>query len=111
MAKLEHDIKTIAKSIIQGNEQRKKRIKANIASTFDNMAVDIVEDALQQSCSNISCEEPRKQMQEQIYQSIVYNTPYEYIGAMCGRRQFYDYRTEFITLVADRMGMLPTANK
>ena len=107
LVKLEHDIKTVAKNIIQGNEKRKKRIKTNTASAFDNKAYAVVENALQQSCSNISCAEPRKQMQEQIYKSIVYNTPYEYIGAMCGRRQFYDYRMEFIIFVADGMGMLP----
>lgn len=47
-------------------------------------------------------------MQDKIYKSIVYNTPYEYIAdAVCGRRQFYEYRTEFITLVAQAMDMLP----
>lgn len=107
MVKMDQDIKTVAKNIIQGNEKRKKRIKNNNASAFDNMAVAIVEDALRKSCGNIPCAKPRRQMQEQIYKSIIYNTPYEYIGALCGRRQFYDYRTEFIALVAEGMGMLP----
>ena len=47
-------------------------------------------------------------MQEKIYKSIVFNTPYEYIAdVLCGRRQFYEYRTEFITRVAQAMDMLP----
>lgn len=107
MVKMDQDIKTVAKNIIQGNEKRKKRIKSKKASAFDTMAVVIVEDALRKSCSNIPCAKARQQIQEQIYKSIVYNTAYEYIGAMCGRRQFYDYRMEFIALVAEGMGMMP----
>ena len=107
MVKMDQDIKTVVKNIIQGNEKRKKRIKNNNASAFDNMAIVIVEEALHKSCSNIFCDKSRLKMQELIYKSIVHNTPYEYIGAMCGRRQFYDYRTEFIALVAEGMGMLP----
>lgn len=71
MDKMDADIKTIARSIIQGNEKRKKRIKTKKASAFDIKAAAIVNDAL------------------------------------CGRRQFYEYRTEFITLVAQAMDMLP----
>ena len=37
-SRLEADIKTIARSIIQGNEKRKKRIKTKTASAFDVMA-------------------------------------------------------------------------
>ena len=40
--------------------------------------------------------------------SVVHCTPYESIyDVMCGRRQFYDYRNEFITAVAEGLGMLP----
>ena len=47
-------------------------------------------------------------MQKQIYKSVVHCTPYESIyDVMCGRRQFYDYRNEFITAVAEGLGMLP----
>ncbi|MBQ6994980.1 MAG: hypothetical protein IJN64_10910 [Lachnospiraceae bacterium] len=106
--KLEADVKTIAKSIIQGNEKRKKRINTNTASAFDIKAAAIVEHALRYSCKNIQAKAARQQMQDKIYRSIVYNTPYEYIAdAVCGRRQFYDYRTEFITLVAAEMEMIP----
>lgn len=36
------------------------------------------------------------------------NMPYEYIAdALCGRRQFYEYRQEFIKRVASAMDMLP----
>lgn len=38
----------------------------------------------------------------------MYKRQYEYIAdAVCGRRQFYEYRTEFITLAAQAMDMLP----
>lgn len=111
-SRLEADIKTIARSIIQGNEKRKKRIKTKTASAFDIMAAAVVEDALCASCGNIQSGKARKQMQEKIYKSIVYNTPYEYIAdAVCGRRQFYEYRTEFITLVAEAMDMLPGGSR
>lgn len=108
MVKLDADIKTIARSIIQGNEKRKKRIKNGQASAFDLQAAQVVDNALRGTCGNIKSIRARRQMQEKIYKSIVYNTPYEYIAdALCGRRQFYEYRTEFITLVAQAMDMLP----
>ena len=108
MDKMDADIKTIARSIIQGNEKRKKRIKTKKASAFDLQAAQVVENALRGTCGNIKSVRVRRQMQEKIYKSIVYNTPYEYIAdALCGRRQFYEYRTEFITLVAQAMDMLP----
>lgn len=108
MDKMDADIKTIARSIIQGNEKRKKRIKTKKASAFDIKAAAIVNDALCNSCGNIESIRARRQMQEKIYKSIVYNTPYEYIAdALCGRRQFYEYRQEFIKRVASAMDMLP----
>lgn len=42
MDKMDADIKTIARSIIQGNEKRKKRIKTKKASAFDIKAAAIV---------------------------------------------------------------------
>ena len=109
MERLDADIKTIARSIIQGNEAE-KRIRTGRASAFDEKTAAIVEDALRglhrwEFRRGIQA---RRQMQDKIYKSIVYNTPYEYIAdAVCGRRQFYEYRTEFITLVAQAMDMLP----
>lgn len=107
MEKLDTDIKTITRSIIQSNEKRKKRIKDNKASEFDIMAAGVIENALHASCGNIENIQARKQMQEQIYKSIVFNMPYEHLEALCGRRQFYDYRMEFTTNVASAMNMLP----
>lgn len=108
MERMDADIKAVARSIIQGNEKRKKRIKAGKASAFDIKAAAVVEDALCSSCQNIESIQARRQMQKRIYESIVYNAPYEYIAdALCGRRQFYEYRTEFITRVAQAMDMLP----
>lgn len=107
--KLEADIKTVAKSIIQGNEKRKKRIQEGNASAFDIKAVEIVANALGETCENIASSRARKQMQDKIYKSILYNQPYEYIADVCcGRRQFYNYRTEFISRVAAAMDMLPS---
>lgn len=41
-------------------------------------------------------------------EGVVHCMPYESIyDVMCGRRQFYDYRNEFITAVAEGLGMLP----
>lgn len=67
-----------------------------------------IDEALNNSCHNIDSEAAREQMQKQIYKSVVHCTPYESIyDVMCGRRQFYDYRNEFITAVAKGLGMLP----
>ena len=49
MERLDADIKTIARSIIQGNEKRKKRIRTGRASAFDEKTAAIVEDALRAS--------------------------------------------------------------
>lgn len=108
MIKLDADIKAIARSIIQGNEKRKKRIKNGQASAFDLQAAGVIDNALRGTCGNIESVRVRRQMQEKIYKSIVYNMPYEYIAdALCGRRQFYEYRQEFIKRVASAMDMLP----
>lgn len=86
MVKLDADIKAIARSIIQGNEKRKKRIKNGQASAFDLQAAQVVDNALRGTCGNIESVRVRRQMQEKIYKSIVYNMPYEYIAdALCGR--------------------------
>lgn len=108
MAKLECDIKAQVKKIIQGNEQRKRRVASGTASQFDIMAVGVIEDALNHSCANITDRNARAEVHKQIYKSITQNVPYESImGVMCGRRQFYDYRTEFIIMVAEGLGMIP----
>lgn len=107
MKELDADIKAIARSIIQGNERRKKRIRTGQASAFDKQAAQVVENALRETCGNVESVQVRRQMQEKIYKSVVYNTPYEYIDALCGRRQFYEYRLEFIKRVASAMDMLP----
>ena len=106
--KLDTDIKTVAKGIIQGNEKRKKRVRARMASPFDIRAVEAVDAALRGSCDNITSQEARKQMQDKIYQSIIYSMPYEYMADVaCGRRQFYEYRMGFIERVADELDMIP----
>lgn len=108
MEYLESDIKATVKKIIQGNEKRKRRIAKGLGSTFDRTATHVIDNALNSSCANITADNARAELQRQIYKSIVYSMPYESImGVMCGRRQFYDYRTEFITLVAIGLDMLP----
>ncbi len=107
LAKLESDIKAAVKKIIQGNEKRKRRIANNTAGPFDRLAVTAIEDALNNSCENITGQ-AKEEMQRQIYKSILYNVPYENLyGIPCGRRQFYDYRTEFIIKTAEGLGMMP----
>ena len=46
LVKLDADIKAIARSIIQGNEKRKKRIKNGQASAFDLQAAGVIDNAL-----------------------------------------------------------------
>lgn len=108
MKRLECDIKAQVKKIIQGNEQRKRRCLLGTASQFDIMAAGVIENALNNSCANITDRSARAEVHKQIYKSITQNAPYESImGVMCGRRQFYDYRTEFIIMVAEGLGMIP----
>ena len=108
MAKIERDIKVVARSVIQGNEKRKKRIKTGHAS--DIAAAKAIEDALEQMWPNVEAKKIRQQMQNKLYKSIVYSEPYEYLvdgNLLCGRRQFYEARMEFIVDVATRLDMMP----
>lgn len=108
MARLDNDVKATVKKIIQGNEKRKRRIANGTASQFDKTAIGVIEDALNGSCGNIMSGQARENTQKQIYKSIVYSMPYEsMIDVLCGRRQFYDYRNDFIAAVAEGLGMLP----
>ncbi len=112
MQRIDDDIKATVKKIIQGNEKRKRRIVNGNASEFDKVAVAVIETALNNSCHNIDSEAAREQMQKQIYKSVVHCMPYESIyDVLCGRRQFYDYRNEFIATVAEGLGMLPNGSK
>lgn len=108
MAYMENDIKATVKKIIQGNEKRKRRVVKGMGSVFDKAATLVIEDALYSSCGDIMSDNAREELQKQIYKSIVYSMPYESIvGVICGRRQFYNYRTEFVTLVAVGLDMWP----
>lgn len=105
---MESDTKATVKKIIQGNEKRKRRVAKGSGSAFDKAAARVIDDALNSSCANITADNAREEIQKQIYKSIVYSMPYESIvGVICGRRQFYNYRTEFITAVAVGLDMLP----
>lgn len=109
--RIDDDIKATVKKIIQGNEKRKRRIANGNASEFDRMAVEVIEAALNNSCHNIENEATRNTIHKQIYKSVVHCVPYESIyDVMCGRRQFYDYRNEFITAVAEGLEMLPCSS-
>jgi hypothetical protein len=109
LQRIDDDIKATVKKIIQGSEKRKRRIAKGSASEFDKTAAGVIEAALNQSCHNI---DGRAALQRQIYKSVVYSVPYESIyGVICGRRQFYDYRNEFITAVAKGLGMLPDGSR
>ena len=110
MASIERDIKVVARSVIQGNEKRKKRIKTSHASAFDLLAAQAIEDALERTWPNVEAKQIRKKMQNKLYKSIVYSEPYEHLvdnDLLCGRRQFYEARMEFIVDVASRLDMLP----
>lgn len=80
VSKMDEDIKDVAKRLIQGNEKRKKRIRHHRESEFDVLAAKAIADALVSSCGNITSQTIRQQVQEKIYKSIVFSTPYEYIG-------------------------------
>lgn len=112
MQRIDDDIKATVKKIIQGNEKRKRRLSNGSVSEFDRKAAGAIEAALIQSCHNIDSKAAREQLQRQIYKSVVYSVPYESIyGVICGRRQFYDYRNEFIAGVAKGLGMIPEGSR
>lgn len=103
---MDKDIKDVAKRLIQGSEERKKRIQYHKASSFDIQADKAITDALTSLCEDIQSPIIKKQMQDNIYKSIVHSIPYEYMDICCGRRQFYNYRNKLIMSVANNMGMV-----
>lgn len=108
MVTIDSDIKATVKKIIQGNEKRKRRVANGTASQFDKKASAVIQEALNASCANVTSDQARAHIQKQIYKSIVHSMPYEsMMDVICGRRQFYDYRMDFIVLVAEGLGMLP----
>lgn len=105
--KIDKEIKDIVKKIIKGNDKRYDRKKQQKESPFDDLAIRMIEMALDETCINIKDDELRKKLQVKIYESLVHGIPYEYMGeTYCGRRQFYEYRNKFILNLADYFGMI-----
>ena len=108
MSKIDNDVRITAKSVIKGNEYRKKRIRLKNASPFDLLAAVEIERCLGDLWLNVENAKVRKIMQGNIYKSIVQDMPYEHIhNPMCGRRQFYEARNELVRMVAVALDMAP----
>ncbi len=108
--KLDDDTKKIVKAIIHADAKRQKRKRAGRQTEFDRKA----EEAIRAAKENMRLcgydDNARQHMIGKIYESLLYNQPWEMLGeTYCCRRLFYEYRKEFCYYVAEHLGIIEDA--
>ena len=110
---IEKETKDIVKAIIHAEKKRKRQKKNQ--SQFDKVSSEAIAAAKKEMIEALSEEIDKgtsTELVEYIYESLIYNTPYEAIFNMCVcRRLFYEYRTEFCYLVAVNMKIINRSEK
>lgn len=110
--KLDEDTKRIVKAIVQADARRKKRKRSGNYTEFDKKAERAIAAAGEEM--ELAGYDPaaRRQILDKIYESLIYNTPWEMLGeTYCCRRLFYEYRKEYCYRVAVHMGIIQPATK
>lgn len=104
---IDEDIKKIIKAAVHGDEKRRKRKSKGTLTEFDKSADRAIVKAKNEMDLEGFDEEARQHIINKIYTSLLYNTPWENLGdTYCCRRLFYEYRRQFMYLVALNMGMV-----
>lgn len=105
--KLDRESKKIVKAIIHGDVKRQKRIRAGQPTSFDVKASKAIEEARRALELPGYEEQIREVVINKIYESLLYNTPWELLGeTYCCRRLFYEYRMKFMYLIAIDMDIV-----
>lgn len=104
---IDDDTKKIVKAIVHGDKKRKSRKRKGEHTDFDRRAEEAIKAAKRDFLLEGMDKEARRHIIEKIYESLIYNTPWEMLGdTYCCRRLFYEYRMEFCYLIAVYMGII-----
>lgn len=105
--KLDEDTKKIVKALVHADAKRKKRKRAGDHTEFDQKAERAIAAAGEEMQLTGYDPVARRQVLDKIYESLIYNTPWELLGeTYCCRRLFYEYRKEYCYRVAVHMGII-----
>ena len=103
---LDEDEKRIVRAVIHGDAKRQRRAGTRKETAFDRKATAAIKAAHEEIDLGDMQEEIRQTITDKIYRSLVYNTPWEYLGeTYCCRSIFYAYRKQFCFLVAVHLGI------
>ena len=103
---LDEDEKRIVRAVIHGDAKRQRRTGTRKETAFDRKATAAIKAALEEMDLGEAQEDIRQTIMDKIYKSLVYNTPWEYLGeTYCCRSLFYAYRKQFCFLVAVHLGI------
>jgi hypothetical protein len=104
---IDEDTKKIVKAAVHGDERRQKRKRKGQLTTFDIAAAEAIKAAKEELQLEGCDKEVQRLIIDKIYTSLLYNTPWENLGeTFCCRRLFYEYRRQFMYIVALRLGMI-----
>lgn len=104
---IDDDTKKIVKAIVHGDKKRQSRKRKGEHTDFDRRAEEAIKAAKRELPLEGMDQAARAHIIDRIYQSLLYNTPWEMLGdTYCCRRLFYEYRMEFCYLIAVHMGII-----
>ena len=104
---LDEDEKRIVRAVVHSDAKRQRRQQAKKETAFDRKATAAIEAAKEELRLGDVTPEIREAIIEKIYISLLYNTPWEYLGdTYCCRSLFYAYRKQFCYLVAVGLGIV-----
>lgn len=104
---IDDDTKKIVKAIVHGDKKRQIRKRKGKHTDFDRRAEEAIKAAKRELPLEGMDQTARAHIIDRIYQSLLYNTPWEMLGdTYCCRRLFYEYRMEFCYLIAVHMGII-----
>ena len=104
---IDDDTKKIVKAIVHGDKKRQSRKRKVKHTDFDRRAEEAIKAAKRELPLEGMDQTARAHIIDRIYQSLLYNTPWEMLGdTYCCRRLFYEYRMEFCYLIAVHMGII-----
>lgn len=104
---IDDDTKKIVKAIVHGDKKRQSRKRKGEHTDFDRRAEEAIKAAKRELPLEGMDQTARAHIIDRIYQSLLYNTPWEMLGdTYCCRRLFYEYRMEFCYLIAVHMGII-----
>ena len=99
---IDDDTKKIVKAIVHGDKKRQSRKRKGKHTDFDRRAEEAIKAAKRELPLEGMDQTARAHIIDRIYQSLLYNTPWEMLGdTYCCRRLFYEYH-----MIAVHMGII-----